>query len=103
MLVPWLVAPATTLRFYLFLVVLMSPVCFALYGIDKRRATRQQVRISERTLHLAAFVGGWPGAWLGQRVFRHKTEKFLFRMVFWSIVGAHLCFLGLLLTGVLLR
>lgn len=103
MLVPWLVAPETTFKFYLFLVVLVSPICFVLYGIDKRRAARRQARISERTLHVAALVGGWPGAWLGQRVFHHKTDKLLFRIVFWSIVGLHVCFLCLSLLGVALR
>ena len=65
MLVPWLVAPGTTVEFYLFLVLVMSPVCFVMYGIDKRRATRQQLRISERTLHLAAFVGRLAGRLVG--------------------------------------
>jgi uncharacterized membrane protein YsdA (DUF1294 family) len=103
MLVPWLVAPGTTGAFYLFLLCVMSPVCFALYGIDKRRARRQQQRISERTLQLTAFAGGWPGAWLGQRVFHHKTEQFRFRMVFRLIVLLHAGLLCLVLFGLILR
>ena len=47
---------------YLTLTVIVSPVCFAAYGLDKRRAARQMDRIPERTLHLLALVGGWPGA-----------------------------------------
>ena len=61
MLVPWLLAPGVTFKLYVLLVLIVSPVCFALYGIDKRRVGRQRPRISERTLHVAAFVGGWPG------------------------------------------
>jgi uncharacterized membrane protein YsdA (DUF1294 family) len=103
MLVPWLVAPGVTFKLYLLLVLIVSPICFALYGIDKRRAARQQRRISERTLHVAAFVGGWPGAWLGQRIFHHKTEKFLFRLVFWLIVLLHVSFIVLALSGMVVR
>lgn len=103
MLVPWLVAPGTTVEFYLFLVLVMSPVCFVLYAIDKRCATRQRLRISERTLHLAAFAGGWPGAWLGQRVFHHKTEQWMFRLIFRLIVLVHAGFLCLVLYGLVLR
>lgn len=99
MLVPWLVAPGVTLRLYFLLILVASPIAFLLYGVDKRRARRNRRRISERTLLIAAFVGGWPGAWLGQVLFRHKTEKFIFRCMFWSIVAVHVCFLLLALAG----
>ncbi len=103
MLVPWLLAPHTTLQVYVLLLVFASPICFALYGLDKRRAIRQQPRISERTLQVAAFVGGWPGAWLGQWIFHHKTEKVLFRLLFWLIVAVHMGFIGLVLFGLAFR
>ena len=103
MLVPWLLAPALTMKVYLLIVLIVSPVCFALYGIDKRRANRQGPRISEGTLQLAAFVGGWPGAWLGQRVFHHKSRKRSFRFLFWLIVAMHVCFILLALIGFGLR
>ena len=99
MLVPWMLAPDITFKFYLMILMIVSPICFVLYGLDKRRARRQESRISERTLHVAAFVGGWPGAWLGQRVFHHKTQKLSFRIIFWTIVAFHLGFLCLALLG----
>ncbi|WP_147463771.1 DUF1294 domain-containing protein, partial [Pseudomonas amygdali] len=34
-------------------------------------------------------LGGWPGALLAQQVFRHKTRKVSFQIVFWLIVLAH--------------
>jgi uncharacterized membrane protein YsdA (DUF1294 family) len=75
---------------YLLLTVVCSAVVFVMYGIDKRRAVKEKSRISERTLHLFALAGGWPGAYLGSRVFRHKTIKASFRAVFWLTVAVHL-------------
>ena len=76
-------------KLYLILVPVMSLVTFTAYGLDKRRAVSGRDRIRERTLHLFALLGGWPGALLGQRFFRHKTIKFSFRAVLWLIVAVH--------------
>lgn len=78
------IAPA-----YLLIITMMSVVSFAAFGIDKRRSIRRERRISERSLHLLTLLGGWPGAWMGSRFFRHKTQKFSFRVVFWIIVMFH--------------
>lgn len=53
---------------------------FALYGVDKRRARRDQWRIPERTLLLATWLLGGVGAVLGMRVFRHKTKHLVFQI-----------------------
>ncbi len=74
---------------YLIVVVMMSLVCFITYGLDKRQAANGGRRVSERTLHLMAFFGGWPGALIGQRQFRHKTQKVKFRIVFWMVFVLH--------------
>jgi uncharacterized membrane protein YsdA (DUF1294 family) len=74
---------------YLSVVAVMSVVCFIAYGLDKRQAINGGRRVSERTLHLMAFLGGWPGALLAQRQFRHKTQKVSFRLVFWMVVVLH--------------
>jgi uncharacterized membrane protein YsdA (DUF1294 family) len=50
--------------------------------------------VPERTLHVLAFCGGWPGALLGQRQFRHKTSKMSFLIVFWSLVMLHVAIIG---------
>lgn len=69
--------------------VLMSAVALAMYGIDKQRAVRGDWRIAEGTLHAIELLGGWPGAWIAQRVFRHKGRKTRYLIVFWAIVGIH--------------
>ena len=74
---------------YLIVVAVMSLACFVAYGLDKRRAVNGSRRVSERTLHLMAFFGGWPGALIGQRHFRHKTQKVPFRIIFWMTVVLH--------------
>jgi uncharacterized membrane protein YsdA (DUF1294 family) len=75
---------------YMIVVAVMSLVCFIAYGLDKRRAVKGCRRVSERTLHLMAFLGGWPGALIAQRQFRHKTQKVPFRIVFWVVVVLHI-------------
>jgi uncharacterized membrane protein YsdA (DUF1294 family) len=68
---------------------LMSAIAFSLYWIDKQRAGRREWRISEATLHGSELLGGWPGAWLAQRVFRHKWQKRSYMVVYWAIVALH--------------
>ena len=64
-------------------------ITFALYGLDKRAARLGRQRTRERTLHLWAAAGGWGGALVAQKTFRHKTLKQPFRRVFWlSLVPA---------------
>ncbi len=72
-------------------------VTFLFYGLDKRAATRGGWRTSEARLHLFELLGGWPGALLAQRVFRHKIRKAEFQVVFYLAVAANLGGLGWLL------
>lgn len=73
-----------------------SLVLFFLYGIDKKRAEKGRPRISEKTLHLWALCGGWPGGLFGQRLFRHKTVKVSFQIVYWLTVLGNLLLWGTL-------
>jgi uncharacterized membrane protein YsdA (DUF1294 family) len=79
---------------YLGLVAVMSLASLAVYGIDKRRAGNGGRRVPERTLHIMAFLGGWPGALLAQRQFRHKTQKMSFLIAFWAVVVLHVVLVG---------
>lgn len=64
----------------------MNVVTLALYGYDKRQAVAGGTRIPEAALHVAALLGGSPGAAIAQGLFRHKTRKRGFRIVFMVIV-----------------
>src|SRR5262249_28382543 len=65
----------------------VNVITVATYGLDKWIAQRGGWRVPEATLFLLAFLGGSPGALLAMRVFRHKTVKGSFRIVFWLIVA----------------
>ena len=60
-------------------VLLVSIVTFFVFGIDKWKAKRGARRIRERTLFLLAAAGGSIGAWLGMKVWHHKTLHKSFR------------------------
>ena len=76
-------------------VLLLAPYClfsvvgFAMYRADKIAAERGTWRTPEATLHAIALLGGWPGALVARRVFRHKTTKQPFRTIFWGTVIAN--------------
>jgi uncharacterized membrane protein YsdA (DUF1294 family) len=63
-----------------------SAIAFVLYGVDKAASQSNSRRVAENTLHLFGLLGGWPGALVAQRVFRHKTRKVSFQIVFWGTV-----------------
>lgn len=69
----------------------LSVVSYFLYRRDKHRAEAGAWRIPESTLHLADLLGGWPGAFLAQRLYRHKISKRSFQFFFWLVVLSHQC------------
>ncbi len=75
----------------------VSLVAFVMYWIDKRAATRGAQRTPENTLHLFELCCGWPGALLAQQVFRHKTRKVSYQVLFWLAVIVNVGALGWLL------
>jgi uncharacterized membrane protein YsdA (DUF1294 family) len=85
-------------RSMIFGYLIASVVTFLVYAKDKAAARAGRRRTPERTLHLLAVVGGWPGAVLGQQWFRHKRIKRPFRRIFWCTV-----IINLIITGYLLR
>ena len=59
----------------------MTIVTFVLYGVDKRKAKKGQWRIPEKTLLLFAACFGGLGAFLGMKIFRHKTKHTSFKIL----------------------
>ena len=55
--------------------LMLNVISFSLYGLDKQRARRGLWRIRESVLLAIAWLMGGVGAWLGMRLFHHKTQK----------------------------
>ncbi|MFZ6655856.1 DUF1294 domain-containing protein [Undibacterium sp. TJN19] len=77
------------------LYLMMSGFTILLYAIDKSAARQRKSRISERTLLLCGLACGWPGAIMAQQIFRHKTQKLSFRILFFFTVLINLLILAL--------
>ena len=73
------------------LYVVLSVISFLVYGRDKSAAQQNQRRTGEGTLILLGVLGGWPGAFVAQQFFHHKTKKRSFQIAFWLTVLLH-CF-----------
>ena len=57
----------------------INVVTFFIYGIDKWKAKKSKMRIRETALLGLAVLGGSIGAWLGMKVWHHKTLHKKFR------------------------
>ena len=57
----------------------INVVAFIMYGIDKYKAKKARWRIPEATLLLLAVLGGSIGAWMGMKVWHHKTKHKKFK------------------------
>ena len=90
----WLLIPLLGL-------LLINAITWALFAIDKRRATsgRSRDRIAERTLLGWALVGGSPAAWFAINRLRHKSAKDSFKQPLLLISGLQI---GALIGGIYL-
>lgn len=62
--------------------IIINLVGLFLMWDDKKRAVKHQYRIREKTLWLAAWLGGAVGTSMGMKWFRHKTKHPSFRLGF---------------------
>lgn len=60
------------MNLYYYLIAI-NTITFLVYGLDKLKAKKGKWRIPESTLLLLAIIGGSIGAWLGMKVWHHKT------------------------------
>ncbi|HRJ63731.1 MAG TPA: DUF1294 domain-containing protein [Brevundimonas sp.] len=60
-----------------------------MFWFDKAQAREHGWRVRESTLLLGALFGG-VGAWMGQRLLRHKTRKEPFRTQLGMVIVVHL-------------
>ena len=90
----WRVAQQTDWRIVLLYLFTLSVATVVLYRHDKRAAQSQSGawRTPESVLHLAELGGGWAAAYFAQQIFRHKTSKTGYQLIFWLIGFLHQCF-----------
>ena len=62
--------------------LVMNIITFLLMGYDKHEAKVNQWRISEKALFLFCLFGGSIGGICGMYAFRHKTQKWYFKIGF---------------------
>ena len=60
--------------------VVINVVTFFTYGLDKWKDKRSRWRIREAALLTLAVLGGSIGAWLGMKVWHHKTQHKKFKV-----------------------
>lgn len=92
-----IVSYKTFLLFLIFHILSINISTFIAYGVDKKAAQKNAWRIPEKDLHILEFLGGWPGAFFGQKFFRHKTSKKSFQITYkLMIILEFVIILGLL-------
>ena len=84
----------TVIRSSLLALLAMNVVTFFVYGIDKLKAKKSWWRIPEATLLALAALGGSIGAWLGMKVWHHKTLHKKFRYGVPAIIIVQLLLIG---------
>ena len=60
-------------RIIIIYLLVINIATFFTYGIDKWKAKKSKWRIRETSLLTLAVLGGSIGAWLGMKVWHHKT------------------------------
>ena len=71
--------PLKHLHVVLIFLAVINVVTFFMYGIDKWKAKKSKWRIRETALLGLAVLGGSIGAWLGMKVWHHKTQHKKFK------------------------
>ncbi len=78
-------------QYSMYYLLVINIVSFFLYGIDKYKAKKGRWRISEATLLMMAVIGGSIGAWVGMRLWHHKTMHKKFKYGIPLIIILQVC------------
>ena len=74
--------------------IIFNIVTFLVYGIDKWKAKKPLWGIREASLLVIAALWGRSGAWLGMKVWHHKTQHKKFRYGIPAIIIIQLVIIG---------
>lgn len=70
--------------------ILINIIEFIIMGLDKLFAIKHKERIPEIVLLSISFLGGSIGSILGMIIFRHKTKKWKFKILFTLFLIMHI-------------
>lgn len=82
---------ATNILIFLAIINLCA---FVAFGFDKLKARRGAWRTPESTLLLLAAIGGSFGAFLGMKVWRHKTQHKKFTILVPLLMAIHIAIIS---------
>ena len=82
------------LHITLIYLAVINVVTFFMYGVDKWKARKSKWRIREAALLTLAVLGGSIGAWLGMKVWHHKTQHKKFKYGVPAIIIIQLALIG---------
>ena len=80
----------TITKIIIIYLVFINVATFFTFGVDKLKAKHAKWRIRETALLTLAVLGGSMGAWLGMKVWHHKTMHKKFKYGIPSIIFAQL-------------
>lgn len=69
-------------HFYIFVYLGANLLVILYYYQDKASAIKNDWRTEESTLHWLSLLGGWGGAYVAQKLFRHKHKKASFMFTY---------------------
>lgn len=87
--------------FHVLLYAVLNIFSFFTFADDKLKAKNNSWRTSEKRLLIYSFVGPF-GALAGMVLFRHKTQKTTFKMVYFFLL-LHIILIGYYLMPVVMR
>ena len=82
------------LHIILIYLAVINVVTFFMYGVDKWKAKKSKWRVREAALLGLAMLGGSIGAWLGMKVWHHKTQHKKFKYGVPAIIIIQLILIG---------
>ena len=82
------------LHIVLIYLAVINVVTFFMYGVVKWKAKKSKWRIRETALLTLAVLGGSIGAWLGMKVWHHKTQHKKFKYGVPAIIIIQLSIIG---------
>lgn len=71
-------------------------ITFFIYMKDKQASRDKSWRVPEKTLHILSLLGGWTGAVIAQHYLRHKTQKKIFKIIFFLTMFINITILVIL-------